>query len=822
MNRSLLTNYLTITIRQALRDKLSAIISIVGLGLGIAATLIIADYVGYEKSFDTLHSNYERIYRVTTAWNVHETPDDVRATTVQWSGPGVKALFPEVENFTRVMPVSRMTGDNAVHYGNTTLNGPDIILADPGFLTMFSFKLIDGDVNTALSEPRSVVITESVARKYFNNEDPIGKALVIGTHDNLNGDDFRITGVISDAPANSHFRYDFIVSYSSMWKGLDDGSTYWHWDNTYCYLLLHPNTDVEGLGRKMTSQRVQLFGSEMGGWNDKIDFHLQPLSDIHLFSSLKGEIGINANGRYLYFLIILAACILLCACINYINLSVARAIKRQTEIGIRKVTGSTRMQLMTQLGIETLLVVSISVVFALVAIQVTVPLLETMFNIPWHGLWAGSVTPATFLMISGVLLLMLVVSMLYPASVISSVKPATVLKATRFPGSHGWSTRRYLIVAQFFFCIVFTVGTWLLFSQLNFIREHDPGFEREQVLVVRSYGFQKYTSYQSFRQSLINQDGIVAVGKSSAAPGDEVIDLALRPKISLAGTTASHEVKLIQADEGFFDVLNVGFVTGRAFNESIPTDKESVIINEATAKILGFIHPADALMKPINGLLEKQAIVIGVVKNYNQRSFKTPFEPIVFMAPWRGDYGWNKDYYFVKLKATTSEDYQDLTNKIELAWKASAPSMPFSHFYLDDHFEKQYQADRAFIGLFTMFSGFAVFITLAGLSAVVATVAAQRTREIGIRKVFGATLQNILTLLSMDFVKLMTFAALLAIPMVVIAGREWLNTFAFRINLRAELFIWPAAGLFSVVLLIVLFRSAKAAITNPVDSLRHE
>jgi len=816
MNISLLANYLTITIRQALRDRLSTLISILGLGLAIAATLIISDYVGFERSFDAFHTNRDRIYRVTTAWNASVTSDDERATTVQWSGPGVKALFPEVQDFTRVMPASKMMGDNAVRYGNTTLGGSDILLADPGFLTMFSFGWIGGDVTTALKEPGSVVITESIAKMYFKNEDPIGKALQIDTHGNLNGNDFRITGVIADAPANSHFRYDYILSISSMWESLNDGSTYWHWDNTYCYLLLHPGADPVALGSKMTTERVQLFASQMRSWNDKIDFHLQPLTDIHLSPPLKGEIGINGNGRYLYFLLILAACILLCACINYINLSVAKAIARQTEIGIRKVTGSSRTQLIAQLSIETLLVVVLAVVFAFVIAPLTIPIITRVFNISWPAAWLSSISFNSALIISGVLMLMLIISMLYPASVISSVRPAMVLKASRVPGSHGWSLRRYLVVVQFFFCIVFTVGTWVLFRQLEFIRTHDAGFNRDQVVVVKNYGFRPYKSFQDFKQLLTGHEDVLAVGTSSAAPGDEVTELALRPKISIGGNTTLHEVKLINADDGFFDALDVRFIAGRNFDENILTDKETVIINESTARLLGFKEPSDAMMKVVNGLLEKPATIIGIVKDYNQRSFKLPYEPIVFMPSWRGDFGWNKDYYFIKLQNNRS------LGLIESAWKSTASALPFDYFYLDEHFEWQYKADQAFIALFTLFAGVAVFISLVGLSAVVATVASQRTREIGIRKVFGATLHNILSLLSTDFAKLIAIAALIAIPVVAAITREWLDTFAFRISFGAELILVPLSLLVVVVLLIVVFRSSKAAMANPVDSLRHE
>lgn len=813
MNASLLFNYLTIALRQALRDKLSTTTSIVGLGLGIAATYIIASYAAFEKSYDTFHDNYDNIYRVTTSWNPAVTPEDRRATTVQWSGPGVKSLFPEVENFTRVMPVSKMTGDNAVQYGEVALGGSDIILADPGFLTMFSFPLLNGDVSTALNEPRSVLITESIAKAYFKESDPVGKALTIDTHGNLTGNDFKITGVIADAPPNSHFRYDFVVSFSSMWEGLNNGSTYWHWDNTYCYLLLHPEADVVALGKKISQQRVQLFASEMEGWNDKIEFQLQPLRDIHLYSSLKSEIGINGNGKYLDFLLILAACILMCSCINHINLWVAKVINRQTEIGVRKVTGSTRSQLIIQFVVETLLIALLAVSLAVVATKVTVPFLETAFSIAWPA--ATSMSFVNIIAIA--VIVMLIVSMIYPASIIRSVNPAAVLKASKLPGHYGWSLRRYLIVGQFFFCIVFTAGTWILFSQLEFMRNHDAGFDREQVLVVKGYGFQDHQSFQVFKQALSNRESIAAIGKSSAAPGDEVMDLGLRPRISIAGAATSHEVKLVTATDGFFDALDVRFVAGRNFNETIPTDKGAVIINEATARLLGFTDPAQSILAQVNGLAATPLTIVGVIRNYNQRSFKTPYEPIIFTPSWVNDYSWNKEYYFVKLR-----NNNDVLGEIASAWKAVAPALPFIYFYLDDHFEAQYHADQSFIGLFTVFSVFTVFITLLGLAVVVASIASQRTREIGIRKVFGATLRDILALLSSDFAKMIAIASVVAMPVVFMIAREWLHTFAFRINLDLELFAAPLAVLIATILLIVAIRSSKAALANPVDSLRHE
>lgn len=824
---SLIVNYLHLFLRQVRRKKLYGIVSVSGLALSILATLIIANYVGFERSFDTMHEHYDRIYRVTTEWNIKDTPDDRRATTMQWAGPGAKEAVHEVEAFTRVMPLSRMTGDNKVEYKGKSIAETNILLVDPGFFKVFSFRVIDGDTATMLSAPRSVVISETVARKYFANTDPVGQPLHMETHDNLNGDDFTVTGVIEDAPLNSHFRYDILISINSMWASLDNGSTFWHWDNTYSYLLLREGADIPAIEKRMAEERLKIANSDpqFQYWKDTVGFKLQSLGDIHLYSSLKGEIGINSNGQYLNFLVVLALGILISACINFINLSVSRAIERQTEIGIRKVTGSSRSQLIAQLGLETTLIVSMAVVLAIALLPLSLQLLRTLFDVNWPGSYFDFIRPSDFVIIGGVIMVMMLISLMFPLSIVSSVNPVVVLKGNKMPMARGGFVRNYLVVTQFIVCLLFSVADVVLYSQVQFMREQDPGFDREQVVVVKGFGFQPFKVHDEFRQRLMDNPAVASIGMGSVAPGDEVIELSLRPRVSIANSAVNHEVKRHAADDQFFQTLGISLVAGRNFDRAIATDVQSVIVNERAAELLGYKDPKDILLMPLSGMSEKPLTIIGVVKNYHERSYRNDYEPIVFAPAWIDDFGWDKKYHFVKLDppANAGADwYSKQTALIGDSWNASSPGSPFSYFFLDNYFDRQYRSDVDFSSLFTFFSGFAIVITFLGLFGAIANMTVYRTREIGIRKVLGASIRSILVLLCGNFVRLLGIAVILAIPVVIFVMNSWLEAFAFRVILQPWMLISPVLFIGAVMIFIVVTRSIKVASSNPVDSIKCE
>jgi putative ABC transport system permease protein len=824
----LLRNYFTVSYRYLTRNKTFAIVNILGLALGMAAALLTYQYVNYEKSYDAFHLNADNLYRVSTEWNKTLTPNDKRATTMPWSGPGVKEAFPEVQEFTRFASLAPMTGDNSVRYEKTEFEETKIFMADPGFLKMFSFPLLEGDARTALSAPHQIIVTQAVATKYFGDTSPLGKTLFINAHGNLSGSDYTITGVMANPPANSHMSFDFLVSYSSNWEGLSNGSTYWHWDNTYCYLLLHPDTDVPALEEKISKQRVKQFGKEMIYFNDVIDFKLQPIRDIHLYSSLQNEIAINGDGRSIAFLSFVGIFILLSAYINYINLSTVKALSRRTEIGIRKVVGSSKVQLNVQVMTESLIINLMALLLAILIAIGSTPLLEYGLGIQWPELNMDLFTSTFVWTVAGVLLAGIVLSALYPAFVLTAFKPAEVLKGSipiSVSGGNRWTLRKSLTVVQFAFCIVFTTGTFVLYEQLTFMKEHDLGMNMNQVVAVRAYGFQSYRSYQNFKEKLSASTLIQFVGSSSAAPGDEITMLGLKPKVRIGARPQEVEVKWVSVDNNFFKTLGIEVVAGRNFDGTTTTEKDAVILNEAAANALGFSNPEEVVNQPIHNLKEKPGEVIGVIRNYHQRSLKNNYEPIVFVPNWfkENDFGWNKFYYFIKLNPAASlRDLPWALKELEAAWKETTSEHPFNYFFLDNYFESHYRSEMTFSILFFFFSGFAIFIACLGLFGLVAYATLQRTKEIGIRKVLGASVNNILVLLSRDFVKLITVAAGVAIPLVGLVSASWLESYAFRINLSVWLFVVPLTLVFLLSLVTVVLRSFKVAAANPVDSIRYE
>jgi putative ABC transport system permease protein len=828
MTAALLNSYFKISCRHLGKNKTFAIINMMGLAMGMAAALLIYEYVHFEKSYDTFHTKSDHIYRITTLWNKETTPNDQRATTMPWSGPGVKEAFPEVQDYTRFASITEFTGYNAVSYNNQRIGEQNIFLADPGFLKMFSFPLIKGNRDKALTDPTSIVLTESIARKYFNKEDPVGKIISLDTHGNLKENNFKVTGVIQDPPQNSHLQFDFLLSFNVMWDEWNNGSTYWHWDYTYCYLLLHPETDVARLERKITALREKTFRAEMGEWNDVVDFKLQPINDIHLFSSLKGEMQINSDGRSLYFLVIIGVCIILSAYINYINLSAVKAMERKTEIGIRKTIGSSKVQLTFQLLIESVVLNMLALVIAFFLFRVSVPFLEHVLSIQWPA-WNISIFSADFILYaSGILVIGIILSALYPAFILVSFRPALVLKGKGdMPAAGPWSLRKVLIVLQFVFCIGFTISTYALYQQSKYMKNHDLGMNTERVLALRGYGFQPYTMYENLHAKIAAESFVSAVGASSSAPGEEIIQLSLKPKVRLSSNPLSPglQVKLIAVDEDFFETLNIKLLAGRNFNKANFSDGSAVILNEAALKLLDVDNSKKILTESLAGIAREDAKIIGVIKNYHQRSLRDHIEPTIYVPNWIWDksFGWNKRYFFVRLNPVSNiAQYHEYINVLEQLWKTVNPEKPFQYFFLDDYFNRQYKADGVFSALFFFFSSFAIFITNLGLFGLVAYATLRRTKEIGIRKVLGASVQNVLILLSSDFMKLIVVAAGIAVPLLVWGLQQWLEQYAFRIALNYWLFVTPLISIFAVALFTVLLKSFKVATANPVNSLKYE
>lgn len=819
----MLRSYFTISFRYLAKNRMFSAINVVGLALGMTAALLIFEYVGFEKSYDDFHSDADRIYRVTTAWNKSMTPNDVRATTMPWAGPSVKEALPEVEDFARLTKLDVFTGFNAIHYKDILANEQEIFLADPGFLRMFNFKLLQGDKNTALNEPTSIVITESSARKFFKGENPMGKVMFLDSHSNLPENNFKVTGVVKDPPANSHIQFDFLISFNIIHQSLHSGSTYWHWDYTYCYLKLAPGTKASQLADKMTKLRVSQFGNEMQYYKDAVDFHLQPIRDIHLDRPLKGEVSIANDGRAISFLVIIGVCILLCSYINYINLATVKGVERKIEIGIRKVVGSTKAQLSLQLIVESFVLNVFAFALAIFIYYASIPLLENAFNLQWPDVKSVLLSSQFLWIVIPVLSFGIILSILYPAFILTSFKPAQVLKGTGNTSPQGKITlQRALVIVQFVFCITFTIGAYSLYRQLIFMKTFDLGMNVDRVLVVKGYGFQKYKAYEDFKAALSSAPQVKSIGISSVAPGDEIINLGLRPNVKVAGKSiVPAELKLATIDETFFNTIEVEFIAGRNFNRATG-DKHAVIVNEAVARLFG-LSPEEMIREKLEGLEEGNVEVVGVIKDYNQRSLKSAYEPMVYFPMWEVDYGWNDRYYFVRLESGAGpEMMQESIQLVQNAWHSINPEKPFQYFFLDAYFDQQYKAEITNTGLFIFFAAFAIFIACLGLFGLVAYTTLQRTKEIGVRKVLGASVTNILSLVTKDFLMLLVAASVISIPLIRLGLDRWLQQYAFRIELNFWILIMPVCLIFILALATVMLKSLKVANANPVESLRHE
>jgi putative ABC transport system permease protein len=825
MKSNLLSNYFVTSYRRLLKDKVFAVVNILGMALGMCAAILAAEYTSYERSFDDFHLESESIYRVTTEWNPHLTNDDKRATTMPWSGPNVKEAFSEVVDYARVTPLSTLSGINSVSNETQTFTEDNVFVADAGFFKIFSFELLSGDINTALSEPHHIIITESIAKKYFRDKDPLGQNLFMNA-DNHTGGNFKIAGIIRDPPKNSHLQFDFLLSYTAIPRSLSDGSTYWHWDPTYCYLKVRPDTDIHALEQKMSKLRVDQFGKDFHIWNDRVDFKLQQIGDIHLNPSLRGDVSQHADGRVVQWLSIIGLCILASAYINYFNMSTVSLLERRKEIGVRKAVGSSRTQLVLQFTTESFLINLIALTVAIGLSSLSKPMLEHIFDVPWPAITAASLWNTTgyamIMLFAGVVL-----SSLYPSLVLSGIRPRDMLtRSSSFVKitNKRWSIRHVLTIAQFIFCFGFITGTIILYTQLQFMRTHDLGMNLESVVAIRGFGFQPYSEYQNFKQRLKSSPAVSHIGWSTATPGDEVVMLGLKPRAKIEGETDSVELKMVSIDEDFLKTLDIKLLAGRSFDPGIKTDEDAAIINAAAARAFGFDDPHDILGKSVKGIQSSPVKVIGVTRDHHQRSLKDHVEPFVYVPSWKTDLGWNKRYYFIKLDGNfLAENGLDKTlMELQSAWKQSSPQHPFHYFFIDSKFEQQYKFDVAFGKLFLFFSGFAIFIACLGLFGLISFITIQRTKEIGIRKIVGATAGNILMLLTSEFAKLMIVAAIVAIPCSWYLFGQWLETYAYRIPIGVTVTVGPVLLISLASILTVMFRSYRVAVASPIESIRHE
>ena len=822
----MLRNLFVTAVRSLLKNKFFSLINIFGLSIGMAVFLLIAQYTSFERSYEDFIPGRENIYRVKLeTFNKNERILN-SAENYPGVGPALKNEIPEVVRFARLY--------NQGYKNNVIITNkgakPDPIAfkqkrfqyADSSFLPMMGYEMVKGNANSALSEPFTAVISESYAKLYFKNEEPIGKTLVL-QDDDFNYESAKVTGVFKDLPENTHMKFDVLYSYQTLYNRYEQAParyfTGWFRKDMYVFVQLRPGSDPARVEARFPAIVKKYKPQQQAQSSQKDVLSLQPLTDIHLKSDLAEEVEPNGNERIVFFMGLIGLFVLVIAWINYVNLSTARALERAKEVGIRKVVGAVKAQLINQFLVESAFVNLISV---LLAWGIAFLSLSFFNSLSGQSLTLGYlVQPWFLLLLGGLWLVSTLLSGFYPAIVLSSFKPVTVLKGKLKNNTRGIVLRKGLVVMQFMASIALISGTIVVYRQLNYMMHRDIGLNIDQVMVVERPGIQdtSRTVYRSnidvFRNELKQHPSISSVTESLTVPGKQR-EYKLLVKNSGANSNDSGIMRINIIDYEFVDVFKMKIVAGRNFSRDFPSDNDTgCIITESAAKMLGFKTPAEAINKPIRiPAFNRNALVTGVVNDYHQVSLKKPLDPTYFLlSPYDGE------IYSVRINTT---QLPQTVEHVRKSWTKAFPGNPFDYYFLDDYFNRQYANERKFGKLFTTFAMLAIFIGCLGLFGLSAYTASQRIKEIGIRKVLGASVTDITSMLSRDFIKLVGISILIATPVAWYVMHTWLQEFAYRTNISWWIFAVAGLSALFIALITVSYQAIKAALANPVKSLRTE
>jgi putative ABC transport system permease protein len=802
-------NYLLVAFRSIRRHSGNSVINISGLAIGMAVCLLILHYISFERSYDSFHKNADNVYRLKMISRTGDGRTFEFATGPLALGEVVKREFPGVVDFTRV----HMQQEMIVAREDTRFYEKRIFYIDPSFFKIFSFPLVRGDASSALAKPGSVLISESAARKYFGSQDPMGKILKTG--DRYRGS-YMVEGIFKDFPKNSHMKSDILVSNLAVVNNPYFRRNNWGIYQFHTYIQLQPGTHPESLRGKLAQIIDKYLGEEARKLNRQRECHLQPLKDIHLHSNCILEFEANGNATSLNLLFISALFIIIIAWVNYINLCTARAMERAKEVGLRKVVGSSRVQLIKQFFTESLSLNIISAVLAVIIVLLLMPFYNQMIGYSASleifakpGFWLIFI----LIFISGVFF-----SGLYPAFIMSSFTPINVLKGRFLDLAGGKKARKVLVVFQFAISVALTAATLMAYQQIKYMRSQDPGFDKDQVLVVKTplggLGASQRNRLQTVKTEILRNPQVVNITSSFHVPvHSQGADTEIRKQGDKPEKTILTNVSWVGYN--FLDTFGMKLLAGRDFSEKISTDKEAVIINEKLMKLLGYENPEKALDQFVINPDGQRYRIIGVVKDYNHFSLKEPIKSRLLRLTFYDLSG----FFSFKLNTHNVSETVKFINK---KWHEVFPMFPFDYFFLDEFFDRQYKADIQFGRLFGIFTLLTILIAAAGLFALSAFSAAQRTKEIGIRKVLGADVSTIITLLSKDFLKLVLISLFIGIPLTYLWADRWLSNYAYRTDIGWWFFIIPVLIIVPVVLVTISYNVIKVAYTNPVSSLRYE
>ncbi|MEM9297298.1 MAG: ABC transporter permease [Bacteroidota bacterium] len=806
----MISSYLKSALRNFFKYRLFTLLNVFGLSLGLAASLLILVYVKYEKSYDTFHSQSQNIYRIqyNTIQNGIKTVEC--AAAVPAVGPALKDNFPEVKQFTRLFPVSGVVSYDSPDKGFISFREEKMQVADPAVFEIFDFKLIRGNPEAALEGSNKVVLSEEATRKYFGDTDPIRESI------QWDGDsEFEITGVFEAVPKNSHVKFDFLFSYQTLNDQTDNSSeTSWGWYDFNTYVLLEEGADIVELQTKWDNYLAKEREESWTKYNYSQEFILRPLLDIHLYSDLLQESEPNeqGDGDSVYFLTIIAFFILIIAWVNYINLSTARSFDRANEVGVRKVMGAQKGQLMYQFLSESFLINLFAVLIALIVVRAFWPYFVDI---------TGRMIPLSYFLDLQFFLTVVVLSVLgavlsgfYPAVVLSSFKPVAVLKGKSSKGSSGNLTRQSLVVFQFIASVFLISGTAVVYQQLTFMQSRDLGIDIKKTLVIEAPGIVDSLYDQNlagFKVEASRISSVKAITASTNVPGDEIF-WTRGIKRFQGGPESNITVYNVGIDTEYIPIFDLKLLAGRNFSKDFTNDDERVILNESLAKALEYKAPEDAIGQKVR-LGGDTVEIAGVLADYHQMSLKSEVAPLVFRLT-----TFNSFYSF---KIETN-NYQELLAEIQKPWDEFFPGNPVDYFFLDSFFSKQYESDEQFGTVFRSFSLLALFVSGLGLFGLASFLTLMRTKEIGIRKVLGSSVSSIVVLLSKDFLVLVVIANIIAWPLSWYVMDRWLSTFAYRIDISPLIFLISGFGVLIIAFLSVGFQTLKAALISPALTLKHE
>jgi putative ABC transport system permease protein len=800
---------LKIAFRNQLKHRAFSLINVAGLAIGMTASVLILNYVSFEFSFDKMHSKRDRIFRVESRFYEGSVLTDDWATSSFGYGSAISREMTGIENFVRI---GVQNPEQTVSYKDERSRETGIAYTGPSFFTIFDFKLKKGALNDQLIRPRTVIITEAEARKFFKEEDPLGKVLTFAS-----GTSFincEVTGIIEDFPQNSHIRFNYLISYETLPNYMKE---FWYLHETYTYLLLSPGTDpakIEAGFPAMAEKYKTLDALRNKTWA----ISLVPLGKIHLNPQKQYEKEIKGNRNSLVTLIVIAIVILVTAWINYVNLTTARSMERAKDFGLRKVTGASQKELVYQFITESWLVNLASAILVIIFVILLKPVFNRVIdeNIglfilgqPYFWLFAA------LFIIAGVIL-----SGFYPAFIISRIKPAEIIKTNYFISGSAGLTRQILVIFQFVAAIILICGTFIVYKQIRFMQKQDLGVNIDQTIVLKfpvsREGLNQKISL--FAENLKTEPFVKFVTVTGSVPGMEVAFFASN-RLQGEGSDQHRLYEMLTVDENFVGTFGLRLLAGRSFREGFGNERESLVINEAAMLYLNINKPEDAIGKKV--LLEGEnepVSIIGVVQNWHQRGLGNVYTPIMIIR--NGRLRWVPPrFYAIRI---SGNQYNEIIKVLKEKWISYFPEASFDYFFLDQYFDSQYRADKRFGKIVTIFTVLAFIISILGLWALTAMNVSKKVRDVGIRKIHGAHSLDILYHFSREIIILILIALIIAVPVSILVMKGWLLNYAFRTEIGIWIYVVGGSVTLAIAIITVGWQSWRAATRNPVETLRYE